>query len=306
MGRVLRRTCWVMVCVLAACTDRRNTLSVDGALELAPDALDFQQVAVHDQRTLPVSLSNRGRGRLDLTSVVIQGPSGGSFRFSVPGQNAILPGQTVQGQVVFQPGAPGAATGTLMVNTDSTTSPQGTVGLSGVGVDAHADLKEDTLDFGKIEIGSEKLRQLSFSNSSPLPVEVSGRIVGAGADEFSMGSFTLQPGQSRTQDVSFHPQRPGVKRAALAVTPCKGCGDVLVTLTGEGLDQALVAEPPSVDFGLVPTDFTATGAVVLRNLSTEPVTVTALAFAPGSDPDFSSGGTPLPLVIAGGATATID
>ncbi len=45
---------------------------------------------------------------------------------------------------------------------------------------------------------------------------------------------------------------------------------------------------------------------VLRNLSTEPVTVTALAFAPGSDPDFSSGGTPLPLVIAGGATATVD
>src|SRR5262249_12361512 len=189
---------------------------------------------------------------------------------------------------------------------DSATSPQGSVGLTGVGVDAHADLKENTLDFGKIEVGAEKLRQLNFSNSSPLPVEVSARIVGAGGDEFSMGSFTLQPGQSRTQDVSFHPQRAGVKRAALAVTPCKGCGDVLVTLTGEGLDQALVAEPPSVDFGLVPTDFTATGAVVLRNLSTEPVTVTALAFAPGSDPDFSSGGTPLPLVIAGGATATID
>jgi hypothetical protein len=306
MGRVLGRTCWVLVCVLAACTDRRNTLSVDGALELAPDALDFQQVAVHDQKTLPVSLSNRGRGRLDLTSVVIQGPSGSSWRFSVPGQNVVLPGQTVQGQVVFQPAAPGSVTGTLRVTTDSATSPQGTVGLSGVGVDAHADVKEDTLDFGKIEVGAEKIRQLDFSNSSPLPVEVSGRIVGAGGDEFSMGSFTLQPGESRTQDVSFHPQRPGVKRAALAVTPCKGCGDVLVTLTGEGLDQALVAEPPSVDFGLVPTDYTATGVVVLHNLSTEPVTVTALAFGTGSDPDFSSGGTPLPLVIAGGATATID
>ena len=106
--------------------------------------------------------------------------------------------------------------------------------------------------------------------------------------------------------MSFHPQRAGVKRAALAVTPCKGCGDVLVTLTGEGLEQALIADPATVDFGLVPTDFTVTGAAVLKNLSTEPVTVTAIAFASGSDPDFQSGGTPVPLVIAGGATATVD
>ncbi|MGZ3447091.1 MAG: choice-of-anchor D domain-containing protein, partial [Myxococcaceae bacterium] len=121
-----------------------------------------------------------------------------------------------------------------------------------------------------------------------------------------MASLTLSPGETRTQDVSFHPQRAGVKRAALAITPCNGCGDLLVTLVGEGLESALVAEPPSVDFGQIPTDYTATAVAVLRNLSTEPVTVTALAFGPGSDKDFSSGGTPLPLVIAGGATATID
>jgi hypothetical protein len=101
-----------------------------------------------------------------------------------------------------------------------------------------------------------------------------------------MAPLTLAPGETRSQDVSFHPQRVGLKRAALAVTPCKGCGDLLVTLAGEGLEVALVAEPPSVDFGQVPTDFTATAVAVLRNLSTEPVTVTALAFAPGSDPDF--------------------
>ena len=42
-----------------------------------------------------------------------------------------------------------------------------------------------------------------------------------------------------------------------------------MTLTGEGLEQALIAEPPVLDFGLVPTDFTVAGVVVLRNLSTE-------------------------------------
>ncbi|HZX40849.1 MAG TPA: choice-of-anchor D domain-containing protein, partial [Myxococcaceae bacterium] len=305
MGRVLRRRAWVLVCALVACGDR-NTVSVNGDLELTPATLDFQQVAVHDERTLEVTLRNRGRGRLDLTGVAIQGPSGGNWRVDVPGQSAVLPGQAVKGGVVFRPGAPGPMTGTLLVTTDSVTSPQATVGLSGVGVEAAAALREDALDFGKIEVGMEKIRQLTLSNPSPLPVAVSGRIVGAGADEFSMSSLTLQPGETRTQDVSFHPQSAGLKRAALAVTPCIGCGDVLVTLTGEGLEQALVAEPPSVDFGLVPTDFSATAVAVLHNLSTEPVTVSALAFAPGSDPDFSSGGTPLPLVIPGGATATVD
>ena len=304
MGRVLRRTCWVLVCVLAGCGDRRNTVSVDGALELAPQTLDFQQVAVHDQRSLPVSLRNSGRGRLDLTAVSIQGAPGGTFRFSVPGQTGILPGQVVQGEVVFRPGAAGPANGTLLVTTDSAASPQATVGLRGVGVDAAASLREDALDFGKIEIGSEKIRQLTFSNPSPLPVQVTGRIVGAGADEFSMSPLTLAPGETRSQDVSFHPQRAGVKRVALAVTPCTGCGDVLVTLTGEGLEQALIAEPPAVDFGLVPTDFTVTGVAVLRNLSTEPVTVTKLEL--GGDPDFQDGGTPVPLIIPGGATATVD
>ena len=303
MGRVLRRTCWVLVCVLAACGDRRNTVSVDGALELAPETLDFQQVAVHDQRSLPLTLRNSGRGRLDLTGVTVQGAPGTTFRFSVPGQNAILPGQTVQAEVVFQPGAAGPASGTLVVTTDSTTSPQATVGLKGLGVDALASLKEDALDFGKIEIGAEKLRQLTLTNPSPLPVQVTGRIVGAGSDEFSMSPVTLAPGETRTQDVSFHPQRAGVKRAALAVTPCKGCGDVLVTLTGEGLEQALIAEPATVDFGLVPTDFTVNGMAVLKNLSTEPVTVTSVAVT--GDDGFSSGGTPVPMVIAGGATATV-
>jgi len=293
----------VLVCVLAACGDRRNTVSVDGALELAPEALDFQQVAVHDQRSLPLTLRNSGRGRLDLTGVTVQGAPGTTFRFSVPGQNAILPGQTVQAEVFFQPGAAGPASGTLVVTTDSTTSPQATVGLKGLGVDALASLKEDALDFGKIEIGAEKLRQLTLTNPSPLPVQVTGRIVGAGSDEFSMSPVTLAPGETRTQDVSFHPQRAGVKRAALAVTPCKGCGDVLVTLTGEGLEQALIAEPATVDFGLVPTDFTVNGMAVLKNLSTEPVTVTSVAVT--GDDGFSSGGTPVPMVIAGGATATV-
>jgi len=232
-------------------------------------------VAVHDQRGLPVTLSNRGRGRLDLTGVAIQGPAG-SWRFDAGGQTSILPGQTVKAQVIFQPAAAGPATGTLLVTTDSISSPQASLGLQGVGVDAVASLRENGLDFGKIEVGAEKLLQLTFSNTSPLPVEVSARIVGAYSDEFSMASLTLQPGQTVAQDVSFHPQRAGVKRAALAVTPCKGCGDVLVTLTGEGLDQALVAVPPAVDFGQVPTDYNATAMAVLQNLSTEPVTVTGV------------------------------
>ena len=294
----------MLVCVLAACGDR-NTVSVDGALELAPETLDFQQVAVHDERSLPVTLRNSGRGRLDLTAVTIQGPSGTSWRVDVPGQGAILPGQTVNATVVFRPGAAGPATGTLVVTTDSVQSPQASIGLRGVGVDALAALREDALDFGKIEVGAEKIRQLTFSNSSPLPVEVSGRIVGAGSDEFSMSALTVQPGETRTADVSFHPLRVGAKRAALAVTPCKGCGDVLVTLTGEGLDRALVATPAKLDFGLVPTDYTLTRPVLLQNLSTEPVTVEGLTVT-GPPGNFTAGGTPVPLTLAGGATATVD
>jgi len=302
MGRVRRCAILAAACVLASCSDRRNTVTVDGSLQLLPGAFDFQQVAVHDGRSMEVTLRNVGRGRVDLKSVTVQ--SGASvWEVQLPaGTTRVLPGQDLKGSVVFRPIAPGPAQGTLVVTTDSIAAPQVTAPLSGVGVDAVARVQEQTLDFGILELGAEKLKPLTLSNPSPLPVQVTARVVGAGGDEFSMASLTLAPGETRQQNVSFHPQRVGTKRVALAVTACTGCGDVLVVLTGKAIAQALVADP--VDFGQVPTDYTQVTPAVLRNLSTEPVTVTTLTVS--GDPDFRPGGTPLPVTVPGLGQVTVD
>ena len=93
-----------------------------------------------------LTLRNSGRGRLDLTGVTVQGAQGTTFRFSVPGQNAILPGQHCC--MVFQPGAAGPGERDARGHHRQHHLPHGRP--KGLGVDALASLKEDALDFGKI------------------------------------------------------------------------------------------------------------------------------------------------------------
>ena len=91
----------------------------------------------------------------------------------------------------------------------------------------------------------------------------------------------------------------GRKQVALAVSPCKGCSDVAVQVAAEALEQAVVAEPPLLDFGSIPVDKDSFRMARLHNLSTEPMTVTELKLE-GKDASFSHGDPRLPVVLAPG------
>ncbi|REG35848.1 flagellar associated PapD-like protein [Archangium gephyra] len=290
--------------VLTGCADRDRPAIADGRLAATPGGLDFQRVAIFDGREAEVVLRNVGRSRIIVDEAWVEGPAGAwQVDFTHEGPHSLVPGGDCALRVRFTPQGEGALPATLVVRSDSKKEPLIRVRLQGMGVDAWARVTPRRLDFGRIEADSSKTLTFTVNNPTDMPVEVTPKLVGADRDEFSSGPVTLGPGEQREVPITFSPGRVGRKQVALAVSPCKGCSDVAVQVAAEALEQAVVAEPPLLDFGSIPVDKDSFRLARLRNLSTEPMTITELKLE-GRDASFSHGAPGLPLVLEGGETRT--
>ncbi|WNG38346.1 choice-of-anchor D domain-containing protein [Archangium violaceum] len=299
---------WVLAVlgVLTGCADRDRPAIADGRLTATPGGVDFQRVAVFDGREAEVVLRNVGRSRIIVDEAWVEGPAGAwQVDFTHEGPHSLVPGGDCALRVRFTPQGEGALPATLVVRSDSKKEPLIRVRLQGMGVDAWARVTPRKLDFGRIEADSSKTLSVSVTNPTDMQVEVTPKLVGADKDEFSAAPLSLGPGEQRELPITFAPKRVGGKQVALAVSPCRGCSDVAVQVAAEALEQAVVAEPPVLDFGSIPVDKDRVLQARLHNISTEPVTVTELTLA-GKDASFSHGPSGLPLVLAPGETRAWD
>lgn len=291
----------IALCVaLVGCADREPPRLADGRLAVFPGALDFSQVALHASKDAQISLHNVGRGQLGVRKAWIEGQDGTVYAaaFVDPDTHQVIPGGEAEMTVHFAPALAGLAEANLVVETDSHSDRIFRLPLAGTGVDTRGIPQSDLLDFGRIEVLTHKALTLAFTNPSPLPTQVTVAPDGADQDEFTSQNLTLAAGETQSITVTFAPTRVGVAAAALAVTPCEGCAVEHVALKGEGLDRAVVAEPPVVDFGQVPIDRKATLTATLHNISTEPATVLAMALDPKGDPSFTAPVPALPVTLA--------
>jgi hypothetical protein len=293
---------WVLavLAVLTGCADRDRPAIADGRLTATPGGLDFQRVAVFDGREAQVVLRNVGRARINVDEAWVEGPAGAwQVDFTHEGPHALVPGGECSLRVRFTPGEARSLPGTLVVRSDARREPLIRVRLQGEGVDAWARVSPRRLDFGRIEAESTKTLAITVTNPTDMRVEVTPKVLGADRDEFSADPVSLGPGEQREVPITFSPRRVGRKQVALAVSPCRGCSDVAVQVAAESLDRAVVAEPPVLDFGSIPVDKDSRRMARLRNLSTEPMTVTSLVLG-GKDASFSHGPAGLPLVLGPG------
>ncbi|AEI66354.1 choice-of-anchor D domain-containing protein [Corallococcus macrosporus] len=299
---------WVALAVvglLAGCADRERSALADGRLTATPGGVDFEKVAIFDAREAEISLRNVGRAPVDVNEVWVEGPEG-AYRaeFTHEGPHSLQPGSACSLRVRFAPAAAGAQPAVLVVRSDTRIEPLLRLPLNGSGVDAWARVSPRRLDFGRIEADATKTLPLRLDNPTELPVEVTPKLVGADRDEFSVEAVTLAPGESRELNVTFHPVRVGRKQVALAVSPCRGCADVSVQVAAEALERAVVAEPEVLDFGAVPVDRDAVRESSIRNISTEPVTVTRLTLE-GRDASFTQNNdVSFPFVLQPGEVRT--
>ncbi|WP_372338365.1 choice-of-anchor D domain-containing protein [Corallococcus llansteffanensis] len=288
------------VVLLSGCADRERSSLADGRLTATPGGVDFERVAIFDARESQVTLRNVGRARITVDEAWVEGPEGAyKAEFTHEGPHSLVPGSECTLKVRFAPLAEGGLPAVLVIRSDTRIEPLMRIPLNGAGVDAWARVSPRKLDFGRIEADSTKSLGVTLENPTDLPVMVTPKLVGADKDEFVAEAVTVNPGERKELQVAFNPVRVGRKQIALAVSPCHGCADVPVQVTAEALERAVVAEPEVLDFGAVPVDRDAIKASSLRNISTEPVTVTSLMLD-GTDASFSQANTGLPLVLQPG------
>ncbi|MBI3181393.1 MAG: choice-of-anchor D domain-containing protein [Myxococcales bacterium] len=290
---------WLLGALIVACAERERPRLSDGRL-LVSGKLEFGTVVVHKRRELDVVLRNVGRGPLTIDDVWTIGPEGTYLaRAGCKWPRLLSSNAECPIRVRYSPSNGGAHPGVLVVRTDSTEEPFFRVEMSGNGLEAAAVISPEAIDFGRIEADSDKTAAVTLQNPSPVQVEPTLQLVGADRDELSLpaGALVLAPGERRTMELSFHPGRVGRKLVALVFTPCEGCADRIVAIAAESLEQAVVAEPPLLDFGQLPIDRDRTMQVKLRNLSTEPMEVTRQSLAPSTDPSFRAAPSAVPLTI---------
>ncbi len=294
---MVRSLSWVgalgLLCLfgLTACRDLDRTVLSDSNLRLTPNELAFGQVPMFAGKELKLTASNAGRNQVQIQKFYFEGMEAMELSGLPEGGKVVLAsGARSELRVRFRPRREGAQTGFLVLETDSTRAPVIRIPMSGEGVDARAGVDGSELDFGRIEVGTQKTVSFPVTNPSAVQIKVVPRWVGADRDEFSGQPVNLAPGESRGVDLTFSPSRVGVKKVALALSRCEGCEDALVSVKAIGLDRAVVAEPPIVDFGQVPIDLSKTLKARVRNISTEPMVVPGVVLLSGGDPGYTKPG----------------
>ena len=301
-GAALFAAAAVVAVLAVGCADRERPAVADARLMFVGDT-DFQRVPVYASRTLKASLQNVGRSDLNILDIWVEDEDGAYLAsFAHEGPHSVMPGGSCDVAIKFRPRRGGDLPAFFVVRSDSKEEPVFRVPLKGVGVDAGARVVEQRLDFGRIEIGSEKVRTLSLENTSDLRLTFRPQAIGAHAGEFHADALVLEPGTTGQLPVAFRPPSAGRKDAALAVSLCEGCVDQMVILLAEGLDKALVAEPSELDFGQVPMDANQSLVTTIRNLSTEPQELRALALSDTTDPGFTHEDGAAGVTLQGGET----
>ena len=271
----------------------------DQHAELLPDQslLDFGAVATGASKTRTLILRNLGSVPVTLTSADLTPASSTDFVLSPVALPATLPpGDLLSLDVVYTPSGQHGDDGALSVGVDAFGEASGfEVLLSGSEVSAELFVAPDPVDFGLRAVGPSWSLPVTVSNTSAVPLELSGvAVVATGAwshtiavEPFPEEPVVLEGDATWSFDVHFTPvegmMHDGGPLAALALTsndPGSG-GVVEVLVYGQRLGAGLEVTPPEiVSFGYVPFEATIYREVALYNAGPKPITV-AKVFSEG-------------------------
>ncbi|MGQ0507720.1 MAG: choice-of-anchor D domain-containing protein [Myxococcaceae bacterium] len=290
----------------AACGDRR-TRSSPADLVASPSRLDFGPTGIGSAKTQGLRLRNEGRSAVRISAITATIPNVQPVAFE-PFSLTSSEEQIVQ--VTFAPTVEGAVTGALEIATDADNAAQTGVlvqEVAGLAVRSYVEVKERQLDFGKVPLDTVQMRTITVSNPTTVAANVTLTVTGDDAKDFMSSeaskTITVQPGETQSIPIAFHPSKLGLAQGSARVTVCDVCEPESVELTGSGIAQLVNVFPLSLDFGRISVGAKAEDKVTVVNDGTEPVVVEKVAL---DQPVYTLVNLPpMPLTLQPGQRAEV-
>lgn len=164
----------------------------------------------------------------------------------------LLPGQSRDLSVRFQPVAPGTGGGTLILVTDDPGNPNPTVFLVGTGIKPVVTLDKSELNFGAQRVGTSTAppQTVTVTNVGTDALQVSNVAVGSGQPfTVTPTSFTLVPNASTTLSVTFTPTSEGAAAGTMTLTTDDLSNpNPTVALTGMGVKPTISLSTTALTF----------------------------------------------------------
>jgi len=247
-------------------------------ISVEPSNLDFGAVTIG--RPVQLTLTLRNIGKLDLAISTIRSTEPA---FTVVGDTAFaLPaGASRTLTIQCSPKNPGQRRATLSINSNDVNQPTLNVPMSALaGAVSRIVVEPSSLDFGSVSVGQSAQRTLTVRNTGTAALSVSA--IRSNRVAFLLlgdTAFPLTPGASKAITVQFTPTTAGQQQANLTITSDEPTSPALgVPLVGTGLGTPhIVAEPVSLDFGLVTVGQFAQRTLSVRNAGTADLQVSRLA-----------------------------
>ncbi len=202
------------------------------ALSASPSRVDFGGVTVGDFSAQSVTITNISQDPISISSLVTSGAGFAASGLALP--TAVPAGGSTTFSVRFMPGAPGAASGSVVLRAEGASAPAATVALAGSGV-AAAGITSVAVPGVSVEAGGS--------------VQLVANVVATGTIDTSV-SWSIESGSLGTIDpvsgLYATPATPGTYRVVAtsnADATKKGVGVVTVTAPPEPVVVAVAVSP---------------------------------------------------------------
>jgi hypothetical protein len=265
-------------------------------LTLSVARLSFGDVTVDAATTQSLTLTSTGTSPVTINSAAITGAGFAILDGNWP--TTLNPRESMTVRVQFDPATTGAATGQIVISSNSSSGSTSSVALSGTAtaeLSPQLMLSTASLSFGDVTVDTATTQSLTLTSTGTSPVTInSAAITGAGfAILDGNWPITLNPTESMTVRVQFDPTTTGAANGQIVISSNSSTGSTAIVTTSGTSTAAtspqLGVSAGSLSFGSVTVNTATTQSVTLTSTGTAPVVVNAPAIV-GAGFTIVSGG----------------
>ena len=208
-------------------------------ISIQPPEIYFNTVAVNREKIEHFYVKNEGEGTLSVAAIQVASEDDrDQFKFS-PNAFAVAAADSKRVSITYAPTRVATLETLIQVTSNDTVAERNQIPLFASAVEyigPQISIEPDTLGFGSILTGSQRVQAISISNDGPKTLNVY-YINSSNGDAFSTDMYTLQveSGGSKSVSVSFHPKEHGEYAERLIIESDDTYSTITeIALTGTG------------------------------------------------------------------------